>query len=213
MFRRPQSAAVFLVCLICAVTLACDGRGSSSVSPSSPSSVSDSSASNASPPSVSSASPMTAGAKNAGVGQVIKLFDACDPQTFNAALGPDTCSRSGGVRFDMFLELLGRHHSIGAWHFTPPQGTLSVGQALVAKNQGGETHTFTEVDEFGGGIVPLLNSLTGLNAVAPECNQLAPKDFIPPGGSSSEIEDESGVEKYQCCIHPWMRAEIRVVER
>jgi hypothetical protein len=67
--------------------------------------------------------------------------------------------------------------------------------------------------EFGGGIVPELNELTGLTTIAPECNQLVPSDFLAPGASSSEEEEEAGVEKYQCCIHPWMRAEVRITEK
>jgi hypothetical protein len=139
--------------------------------------------------------------------QTITILDACDPDSFNAALGAGTCVRNGGLLFNNFIELLRRQQSVGAWHFAPPQGGLNVGDVLLAINQGGEVHTFTEVEEFGGGIVPMLNDLTGLTTVAPECNQAT---FIPPGGSSSEVEDEEGVEKYQCCIHPWMRAEIRV---
>jgi plastocyanin len=135
------------------------------------------------------------------------LSDACDPETFNAALGAGTCLRNGGVRFENFLELLTLHHFVGAWHMTPPQAQLGVGDVLLAVNHGGEEHTFTEVEEFGGGIVPDLNRRMGLTTVAPECNQAA---MIPPGGSSSETEDEEGVEKYQCCIHPWMRAEVHV---
>jgi len=27
---------------------------------------------------------------------------------------------------------------------------------------------------------------------------------------SDGAEDEEGVEKYQCCIHPWMRAEVHI---
>ena len=30
---------------------------------------------------------------------------------------------------------------------------------------------------------------------------------------SSEVEDDAGVEKYQCCIHPWMRTEVRIAAR
>jgi hypothetical protein len=56
-----------------------------------------------------------------------------------------------------------------------------------------------------------LNQLAGLTTVAPECKRLQPKDFIPPGGTDSDTEEEIGVEKYQCCIHPLMRATIRVV--
>jgi plastocyanin len=152
-------------------------------------------------------------AAKAATQHVVGLFDACDPETFNAALGAGSCTRSGGVRFETFLEQLGKHHSIGAWHFAPSEVTMQVGQMLVATNHGGETHTFTEVDEFGGGIVPLLNQVTGLTEVAPECSQLAAKDFLAPGASSSEKEEDAGVEKYQCCIHPWMRAEVRIAQK
>ena len=140
----------------------------------------------------------------------ITLFDACDPESFNAALGPGTCVRNGGIKFDQFLELLGKHHSVGPWHFAPGQLNLAIGATLIANNRGGETHTFTEVDDFGGGIVPLLNQLAGTPNVAPECAQLQAGDFLAPGTSSQEVEDEEGIEKYQCCIHPWMRAEVRI---
>lgn len=144
---------------------------------------------------------------------VVTLFDACDPETFNAALGPGACTRSGGVRFDTFLEQLGLHHSVGAWHFTPTNVMMKTGELLVATNRGGEVHTFTEVDDFGGGVVPQLNQLAGLTEVAPECAALGRGGRIAPGASSSEKEDEAGVEKYQCCIHPWMRTEVRIVEK
>jgi len=169
-------------------------------------------------------SPLT-NAQSVGVGEpaqlaangesqhAVTIFDACDPETFNAELGAGTCTRSGGVRFASFIEQLGKHHSIGAWHFAPPEVTMRVGQMLVATNRGGETHTFTEVEEFGGGIVPLLNQLTGLTSVAPECRQLAGGDFLAPGASFSEKEEDAGVEKYQCCIHPWMRAEVRISQK
>jgi len=140
----------------------------------------------------------------------VTLFDACDPETFNAAIGPGTCSRSGGVRFEDFVAQLTRHHSIGAWHFAPSEVTMRVGEELVANNRGGEAHTFTEVEEFGGGNVPFLNDLVGLKTVAPECGGAV---LIQPGGSSSETEHDAGVEKYQCCIHPWMRAEVRIAEK
>jgi plastocyanin len=145
---------------------------------------------------------------------VVSLFDACDPDTFNAALGEGACTRSGGVRFDTFLEQLGQHHSIGAWHFAPANVTMKVGELLVATNRGGEEHTFTEVDEYGGGVVQVLNELTGLTEVAPECAALGTTGGrIAPGASSSEEEEEAGVEKYQCCIHPWMRAEVRIAAK
>src|SRR5262245_42527061 len=197
-----RSYSLIVVIGAAALFVACENGPSQPVGPSTPESAGSS----------AGAAPAQLDVKSAAQ-HVVTLFDACDPQTFNAALGEGTCSRSGGVRFDKFLELLGKHHSVGGWHFAPPNVTMRVGQNLVALNRGGETHTFTEVEEFGGGIVPQLNELTGLTTVAPECNQLAPAAFLAPGASSSEKEEEAGVEKYQCCIHPWMRAEVRITEK
>ena len=136
----------------------------------------------------------------------IELMDACDPTTFNAAIAPGTCVRAGGVRFDRFIRQLGLHHSVGAWHFAPGKVNARVGQTLLAVNRGGEVHTFTEVEEFGGGIVPDLNALSGNPEPTPECLALDDDDFVPPGGTYEDEVEDVGAERYQCCIHPWMRA-------
>ena len=111
-----------------------------------------------------------------------------------------------------FIDLLRRHRSVGpvalhtaaGWH-------VDVGDVLLAVNSGGETHTFTEVDEFGGGIVPLLNELAGFTDGCARVHPVEAWRFHPGRGmTTSETEEEEGVEKYQCCIHPWMRAESHV---
>ena len=138
----------------------------------------------------------------------VQMMDACDGESFNAALGAGTCARKGGVPFGQFLKLLGKHQTAGAWHFAPATLNVRVGQTLLAVNQGGEVHTFTEVEEFGGGIVPELNALSGNPVPAPECLALAPGDFVPPGGSHTDEVERPGTERYECCIHPWMRATV-----
>jgi plastocyanin len=158
----------------------------------------------------------TIGSTTAGGGtglRIIKMMDQCDPASFNAALGPDTCvGNKGGVPLDTFLRVLGRTGHFGAWHFAPGQVRLQEGQVFQAVNHGGEVHTFTEVDEFGGGFVEELNQLSGNLEPAPECNltALGPDDFIPPDGASEPEAEESGTHHYQCCIHPWMRADVIV---
>ena len=137
----------------------------------------------------------------------IEMLDACDPLSFNAVLGAGTCTRSGGLAFDSFIAQLTAKGEVGAWHFAPANNVQArVGQTLLAINRGGEVHTFTEVEEFGGGIVESLNELSHNTEIAPECLSLAPSDFIAPGGTSSDEVEETGTERYQCCIHPWMRA-------
>jgi plastocyanin len=138
----------------------------------------------------------------------VQMMDACEPESFNAAIGAGTCVRNGGVRFDDFIRLLGAHQSIGSWHFAPGTINVRVGQTLLAVNHGGEVHTFTEVEEFGGGIVPDLNALSGNPVPAPECLALTGGDFVPPGGSFTDEVEEAGVARYECCIHPWMRAVV-----
>ncbi len=141
-----------------------------------------------------------------GEERLVTMMDGCDPQSFNAA--DVSCTRSGGVTFQRFLELLRKHQTVAAWRFSPGTINASVGQTLLAVNRGGEVHTFTEVERFGGGMIEVLNQLSGNPVPAPECRNLAPSDFIAPGASHTDEIEEPGTEHYQCCIHPWMRLEL-----
>jgi plastocyanin len=141
----------------------------------------------------------------------VDMKDQCDPATFNAAFGPGTCiDHQNGVQLDAFIEQLTNSQQAGAWHFAPGTVQLKDGQAVKATNTGGEVHTFTEVDEFGGGFIPELNALSGNPVPAAECLQLGPGDFIPPGASTAPDAEEPGTHLYQCCIHPWMRTTVFV---
>ena len=139
---------------------------------------------------------------------IVNMLDACDPDTFNAPpLEPDTCLRAGGVTFSQFIAGLTRLGFIGPWRFSPSRSNVEVGQTFVAINRGGERHTFTEVEEFGGGRVSALNELAHLPDVAPECAALEDDKVVPAGGSYREVVDHTGNLKFQCCIHPWMQLE------
>ena len=139
----------------------------------------------------------------------ILMMDACDPTTFDANVEPGTCvGRHGGVKFDQFIAELTLTQKAGAWHFAPPNTTAREGQTLVATNHGGEIHTFTRVSQFGGGLVPDLNRLSGNLQVATECTQLDDDDFVPPGGTYEEEVGSGGTQLFECCIHPWMRTVI-----
>jgi plastocyanin len=144
---------------------------------------------------------------------MVTMQDACDPETFDAAIEPGTCIREGGVTFDRFVAQLTRFGFINAWHFSPPTPQVRVGETFVATNRGGEVHTFTEVAEFGGGIVPFLNDLAHQTTVAPECGALEGDDFVAPGATYREEVEHTGTVKFQCCIHPWMRLEAQAKSR
>lgn len=146
----------------------------------------------------------------AAAGRRILMLDQCDPESFNAAIGPETCvNRNGGITFDQFIAQLARNQRAPSWRFSPDVIHVPREQTLGVANLGGEVHTFTEVAEFGGGFVQELNELTGTPDPAPECLNFDALEFIPSGGEASHTFSPGEVEKFQCCIHPWMRAVTR----
>jgi len=154
---------------------------------------------------------------------VVRIEDQCDPATFNAAVGPGTCTGNGNITFDHFVNQVTHAQKAGAWYFTPADGTVDPGTVLTLENRGGETHTFTKVANFGGGFIGFLN---GNLVPAPECATVTLGGLIPKPESPSNLFVEAGLTevgptaggpvlpsgtttKFQCCIHPWMRMELR----
>ena len=141
----------------------------------------------------------------------VQIRDDCDPATFNAfgnanGLG-DICQGDGQTTFGDFIAELQATHVAEKWRFNPDR--MSEPRRIVAHNRGGETHTFTKVENFGGGVNTTLNALSNNPIQAPEClsakfaaTQVAPGDNLDPG-------PVSGGDKFQCCIHPWMRTTVR----
>ena len=142
--------------------------------------------------------------------RTVQILDNCDGPSFNAALGPGACARSGGLSFDEFLVALER-------------GGCAV-VALLARSAEarrrwndhggepcGEFHTFTPVAAFGGGCVDELNGPLGLTPVA-EC--AIPGIFgttgAPPGASMTTAPLAAGIQRFQCLIHPWQRTTAEV---
>jgi len=158
---------------------------------------------------------MAAGPSHAGA---IIGHDACNPASFNAALGdPNACVNPGNTTFQEFIAELTATHTARKWNFNPLQATTHAGEALLVQNVGGETHTFTPVKHFGGGFITLLNDLTGNPVPASECLNVPGLDFVAGGGRSlisgaalAAVTDADGIARVECCIHPWMRTEVRV---
>ena len=150
------------------------------------------------------------------------MVDNCDPATFNSMVGPGTCAATPHRLDTPFLEFFGLLTSplatniIGhpAWQFSPGYVSVRAGQTVRAKNAGGELHTFTEVVAFGGGFIPPLNGVgsPGITPLTPAPACIAPvgPTTVAPGGSVQIKQLSPGVHKFQCCIHPWMRAVVDV---
>jgi plastocyanin len=97
-----------------------------------------------------------------------------------------------------------------SWRNEPSYLSVAAGRTVRVTNRGGRVHTFTEVENFGGGFVPVLNEQM---LPAPECGA----NFVPdPGvvfvgiGQTQTLSLEPGLHTFQCCIHPWMRGAVRI---
>jgi hypothetical protein len=149
----------------------------------------------------------------------IRARDDCDPTTFNLAIMPGACVGNGKTTFTNFQLQFAEDGSVGAWRFSPDSTGIEQGQGTLLVSRGGELHTFTRVKNFGGGIVPPLNT----EPIAPECDALGgdPTNIktgsvplfpgavvVGPIAGSSALP--MGKTRFQCCIHPWMRTEITV---
>jgi hypothetical protein len=155
--------------------------------------------------------------KQRGKREVV-LWDDCDSTdlSWNALGG---CSLSEGAvtlaEFNAYLFSPLHPSQIGhpSWAVEPSYLTIKADKSVAVSNEGGRPHSFTEVANFGGGVVPPLNlSRPGSGAPpltpAPECVA----GFVPiAGGGTSVVEGLApGDHKFQCCFHPWMRAVVKV---
>jgi len=167
--------------------------------------------------------------------KTITMRYACDPDSFNAVVGSGTClpGHHGNTLFGDFIGELQSDQIAGAWRFNPLLNAteghfqlarleLRAGEKTTIQNEGGETHTFTRVQKFGGGFVDVLNGISGNPDPAPECAQVLPDGTlvpqpespankvveagkIEPGPTAGSSALPKGMTKWECCVHPWMR--------
>jgi plastocyanin len=168
---------------------------------------------------------------NSGVGAQVRsndpniiMMDDCDPDdpAYDALGGcpegapPGSQSHRGDVPLMELIALLtsplAPGHVIGhpSWRNEPSYVSVRGGQTVRVSNRGGRVHTFTRVQNFGGGFVPPLNETM---TPAPECGIGMPHPdvtFVGVGETERLSGLAPGLHKFQCCIHPWMRAAVRV---
>jgi plastocyanin len=140
--------------------------------------------------------------------RAILLLDDCDRNdpAWNAVGG---CTKRGTVTVAEFLDEAGSPLAAAvvgdqAWRTDPAYLIVKQGAKLRIKNKGGRAHTFTEVAEFGAGVVPPLNE--GLTP-SPECAGLVE---LPPGAKGKIENLTVGNHRFLCCFHPWMRTLVKV---
>ena len=142
----------------------------------------------------------------------IYMSDACSP-SFNVALDdPTICNRQGGTPFDVFIQQLMQNKFAGAWRFSAPRVNASAGDSLTVENRGGETHTFTQVSQFGGGgIVDELNLIL-FGTATPPTFFIGPLNFVAAGEETtiSASTLTPGKHLFICAIHPWMEETVVV---
>jgi len=143
---------------------------------------------------------------------VVSIRDDCDPNDPGWTPTGGCKRKHGDVSFAEFgRELsspLAPTSVIGhpAWRNDPTYLEIEAGESVFVTNRGGRTHTFTHVQNYGGGKIPSPALNKGL-LTAPECPTSVD---IPPGGKAEVSGLAEGIHQFQCCIHPWMRAFVRV---
>jgi plastocyanin len=158
---------------------------------------------------------------SSGIAQVVAL-DECDPTTFNAktAGGADFCKNVALATFGFATTLADLVESAEngtpdpGWDFEPDRLTIKQGTILSVVNEGGEPHTFTEVNQYGGGFLPALNP-GGSASTIPECsggfkNIAVARTRVIQGSRLDVVGLSKGKHLFECCIHPWMRIEVDV---
>lgn len=142
--------------------------------------------------------------------KTVRMEDRCDPDTFNAALGDGVCVGDRDTTFAEFNAEFAATGSVDHWSFKEDEFHVRKGESVNSRNIGGEDHTFTPVAQFGGGFVPPLNAFAG--PTVPECEiPVVFATLVPAGGEGAPILlNNVGVQRFQCCIHPWMRTEVTV---
>jgi plastocyanin len=152
--------------------------------------------------------------------RVVALRDDCDPRDTNwGATGgcnlPDGTVTEADFIAYLFSPLIATTVGHPSWAFDPTFVKSKAGKRISITNEGGRTHTFTEVADFGGGRVPPLNGVgvPGKVPLTPAAACVAPGVVNIPGGGKDETEElAAGDHKFQCCIHPWMRTLVRVTD-
>jgi plastocyanin len=155
---------------------------------------------------------LTSPASGDGGGKGIVIRDDCDPRDKAWDEIGGCALRHGSVGVAEFQAELYSPLStavIGhqAWRNDPPYLEVKHGQSVRVVNRGGRAHTLTKVAEWGGGVIP---PLTGGLTTAPECGKAT---VIPPGGGETLSGLAPGNHRLICCLHPWMRALVKVHDR
>lgn len=150
--------------------------------------------------------------------EVIEVEDDCHPPTFNTEIVPgvEFCDPEfdGDTTASEFFEEIAEDREVGEWRFHPDDTEIDRGERLLVKNIGGELHTFTPVERFGGGCVPdprldigepPVEECAGFDPAAPQTH---PTAVLP--GQQKVFDQDERLQRYECLIHPWMRAVVEV---
>jgi hypothetical protein len=143
--------------------------------------------------------------------EVVDIEDDCHPPSFNRMFGPGTCQRGfdGDTTVTEFLDEVAEDGEVGGWRFHPDDTDIERGQHLLVHNVGGEFHTFTPVRRFGGGCIPPLNAGREPVAECADFDRLAQETGVP-AGAEAVVRQTKAVQRYECLIHPWMRAVVEI---
>jgi plastocyanin len=155
----------------------------------------------------------------------VRALDACDKPTWDATFGPGLCQRdAGGVTpAEWQSKMNPKDFGHGAWWFNVSGGRvgttkLKQGDWFRVTNEGGEAHTFTNLEAYGGtgftgGCIAPLSTPLGLSVFGGDCANGIANTTIQPGQTVDFAALPIGTYHFQCLFHPWMRQTVKVEKR
>jgi plastocyanin len=146
--------------------------------------------------------------ENGDPGRRIFLRDHCVGDSWLPFGG---CLIDGSVERPDWLARVQETGSHPLWRNSPIATAVETGMTLEVVNVGGRGHTFTRVENFGGGRILALNTRDDTRIPAPECLR-AVVNIGGAGGSVEHTFTGVGEQRYQCCFHPWMRTTVQVTD-
>jgi hypothetical protein len=140
----------------------------------------------------------------------VQMLDNCDGPSFNAAIGPGTCTRNGGLTFQKFFGALARGGA-PSWRFSPGQLKLN-GRW---HDHGAQPRRRVPYLHSGGGVRRGLYSPAERSIGADPCTGVRHSGHPrhDRGGAGRERDDglaPAGTHRFMCLIHPWMKTTVTV---
>ena len=146
----------------------------------------------------------------------IRMYDDCEPTSFNAVLGDGTCIGNGHTTFDEFIAELAETQDAHEWRNQP--SAMQVRRMWAAnqtlRSRRGSTYLYSSRCLWwrlhSRSQWDLRESGSRAGVFELWIDRVHPAGATEEGPTAGSSDLPVGTHRFQCCIHPWMRTVIEV---